>query len=196
MTSSNAESDLQSAKGGDLAALDRLLTSVQDRLSERLSRRLGQELRAQARTSDLLQNTYLDVLRGIRGFSGADVNEFVGWVAQVMENNLRDQAKYVRAEKRRRPDALPEGDAISPRDLVGSVSQGAMMRDDLSLVSRAIAKLLVEHRDVILWKAVEGLDHDQIAARIGKTPAAARMLLSRARAALTLAIESERHPPA
>ena len=46
-----------------------------------------------------------------------------------------------------------------------------------------------DQRQIIQLRAFEGRDYDEIAAMLGRTPGALRMLLSRARALLTLKLD-------
>ena len=77
--------DLRSARQGDRAALGRLLGRNDERLRRLTADRLGTALRNRLRVSDVLQATYLDALRGIRGFKGTEDAEFSGWIATILE---------------------------------------------------------------------------------------------------------------
>ena len=62
-----------------------------------------------------------------------------------------------------------------------------MRAEDLVLVSRALEDLGEDYRQVIILRLVEGRTHKEVGELLGRTEAATRMLLSRARAALALA---------
>ncbi len=178
--------DLRRAREGDRRALDRLLESMQDRLRRIAEGRLGPGLRAKVRTSDVLQSTYLDVVKSLENFEGEDEAAFVAWVARIMENNIRDKGKYFQARKRQEP-----GGGTVPLDAAGDAradgstpSVDAVRAEDLVLVSRALEELAEDHRRVIVLRMIEGRSHQEIGEQLNRSESATRMLLSRARAAL------------
>ncbi len=186
--------DLRLARAGDRGALDRLLEAVQDRVRGIAEGRLGPGLRARIRTSDVLQSTYLDVVKGVATFEGEDESEFVAWVARIMENNIRDKGKFFQARKRRDPAGgpLPIDEAAGAEFDGPTPSVDAVRAEDLVLVSRALEELAEDHRRVIVMRMIEGRSHQEIAEEMNRSESAARMLLSRARAALALKLEGLR----
>jgi RNA polymerase sigma factor (sigma-70 family) len=68
----------------------------------------------------------------------------------------------------------------------------AILNEEALRLERAIEGLDPAHRDVILLRKFEELSFREIAARMGRSEDACRMLLARALAALTL--EVHRHP--
>lgn len=186
--------ELVKARKGDRQALDRVLGQVQERLRRLAQGRMGPGLRAKVRTSDVLQSTYLDVVRSVDRFEGDDEEAFVAWVARIMENNIRDKGKYFQARKRRDGDAptVPLDDNDTLRASLPTPSAQAVRAEDLVLVSRAMEHLEDDYRDVILLRMVEGKSHKEIGDALGRSEAATRMLLSRARAALSLELEKLR----
>ncbi|MAG56728.1 MAG: hypothetical protein CMJ83_10595 [Planctomycetes bacterium] len=191
MRGDQVKDDLAKARGGDRNALDRLLDHVQGRLKRLAEGRIGPGLRAKIRTSDVLQSTYLDVVKSVQRFDGDDEDAFVAWVARIMENNIRDKGKYFQARKRREPDgptvSLNEADKV--RTPGPTPSMEAVRAEDLVLVSRALDGLAEDYRQVILLRMVEGKSHKDVGDVLGRSEAATRMLLSRARAALALELE-------
>lgn len=183
------EGDLDRARRGDREAVMRLLGKHDDRLRRLIHDRLGAGLRAKLSTSDVLQSTYLDILRGIRNFEGKTAEEFVGWFTRLVENNIRDKAKYFGARKRQGGEALPE-DALDEQPISGSgpASFSALV-DDLRLVHESLDALNEDYRKAILLKFMEGKSPGEIAGQLGRTEAAVRVLLVRARAGLLLEID-------
>lgn len=185
----NMNPDLASAKNGDRAALERIITSTSERLTALIEARLGPGLRARVRTSDVLQSSYLQILRDVRSFDGEDEDSFVRWAGSIVENNIRMKARYFAAAKRgnEREASDPNAAALAPSGASPSVA--ATHIEALMLVGRALERLPDEYQQVILLRTVEGLEHTEIAERMNRTPGAVRMLLSRARAALCLAAD-------
>ena len=195
MRDESVKANLALARGGDRRALDRLLETVHGRLRRLAEGRLGPGLRAKMRTSDVLQSTYLDVVKSVERFEGEDEEAFVGWVARIMENNIRDKGKYFQARKRRDPEGatLPLNEAEDVKTPGATPSVEVVRAEDLVLVSRALEDLGEDYRQVIILRLVEGRSHKEVGELLGRTEAATRMLLSRARAALALALDRFRN---
>lgn len=182
---------IRKAKAGDRQALDSLLEDLQGRLRTVVERHLGTELRARLRASDVLQSTYLDVVRSIRDFQGDDEEAFVAWVAAIVQNNVYDKGKYFNAGKRRSRDGADQAldDRLAIPDPTPTPSMRAVRIENLLLVSKALENLSELHRQVLFLKLVEDRSHKEIADTIDRTEPATRMLLSRARAALALEMD-------
>jgi len=195
MRDESVKANLALARGGDRRALDRLLETVHGRLRRLAEGRLGPGLRAKMRTSDVLQSTYLDVVKSVERFEGEDEEAFVGWVARIMENNIRDKGKYFQARKRRDPEGatLPLNEAEDVKTPGATPSVEVVRAEDLVLVSRALEGLGEDYRQVIILRLIEGRSHKEVGELLGRTEAATRMLLSRARAALALALDRLRN---
>jgi len=180
--------DLRRARRGDRDALARLLERNEDRLRRLAERRVGRELRARVRISDVLQSTYLSVLRYIADFDGESDEAFTAWLVKVFENTVRDKGRYFGALKRKGDRPLPSDDSSS--DVLASPQPGpstwAARSDDFRLFVQAFDSLSDAHKQVLFLRLVEGRPHDEIAERLGRTPRACRILFSRARAALAL----------
>ncbi len=180
---------LDAARAGDREALNRLLESCQERLRRMSAARLGGRLRAKTRASDVLQSTYLEVMRSIGEFEGKDEKTFVAWVGSILEHHVKRKVRYFSAQRRKDPSRTSEiGRAKEPSDNA-TPSIELRKAEDMLTVSHALDNLPEHYREVILMKVVDGLDHQEIAKATGRTPTATRMLLSRARARLCMEIE-------
>lgn len=191
MREDGIKKELAKARSGDRKALDRLLETVEHRLRRLAEGRIGPGLRAKVRTSDVLQSTYLDVVKSVGRFEGDDEEAFVAWVARIMENNIRDKGKYFQARKRREPEGstLPLNEADEVKTPGPTPSVEAVRAEDLVLVSKALEGLADDYRQVIILRMVEGRSHKEVGDLLGRSEAATRMLLSRARAALAMELE-------
>jgi RNA polymerase sigma-70 factor (ECF subfamily) len=186
---STIDDDVKKAKTGDRNALNRLLARNQERLSRMVRDQLGGGLRARVRTSDLLQSTYLDVIRGVKEFGGETEEAFLSWVGTIVEHNVLDRARYHGASKRAAEKEVSEGAARNAAATEPSPSSKVAFTDDLLVVHRALDGLPPEYRQVIELKLIEGLTHEEVAARLNRTPLATRTLLARAKSALLFEID-------
>lgn len=183
--------DLSLARSGNHDALDRLLERTQPRFQRLAEARIGDRLRRHLRRSDVLQSTWLDVLRGIKDFDGDTEEQFVSWVGTILENNIRRQDRYFSARKRAVPERLSQVERLIkqlPKRRSPSPSSQFANQENLLIVSRALATLRDEYRQIILLAIVEDRSHKEIAELLGKSETAVRMLLCRSRAALNVAV--------
>ena len=191
MPNDDFQADLRRARAGDRDALERLLARQHERLERMARRKLGTGLKARVRTSDILQSTFLDVIRSVPDFEGESEEAFGGWVARILENNIRDKGKYFAAQKRREPTTPldVEDDAPGLPAPTPTPSACAAGAEDLLLVSRALEALPEDYRRIIILRQIDGRSHKEAAEILGRTEAATRMLLSRARASLAIEID-------
>lgn len=179
------------AKNGDNAALGRLLESIEARLRNSTQKRLGAKLRGKVRTSDVLQTTYVDVVKSIQSFRGEDAATFAAWVGRVLENNLRDKAKFFARERRRDVSTTqqPDVEIVAEVSDEETPSRRVMEIEHLHLVSRAFDLLDEVQRQVLQLRMIQGLDYESVARELGRSEGATRMLYSRARAALAMHVD-------
>lgn len=183
--------DLESARAGDRDALQHLLERNHRRFRSLTRNLMGTRLRTRLRVSDVLQSAYVEVIRSISGFREDSEDAFRAWMQRVLENGVRRKSRFFAAKKRAEP-----GDAeIAPEageHAIGSIptpSSDAMQRENVEVLLRALDELREDHRKVILMRVIEGKSHEEIARDLGRPPHATRVLLSRARAQLSLALE-------
>jgi len=155
--------------------------------------RLGRALRAKEESRDLVQSVCREALSDFRRRTPDAPRGFREWLLHAAENKIRDRVKHWRREKRDVAREI-ELDATRDEDLRASLelaalatpSRHAASREDLERLELAFARLPQDYRAVIVLSRLEGLDHAQIAERLGRTPSATRTLLSRALARLAL----------
>jgi RNA polymerase sigma-70 factor (ECF subfamily) len=171
-------------------ALDRLLESYRNYL--RLLARTGIDasLQGKADPSDLVQETLLKAHQRFDQFAGRSEAELVGWLRQILARNLADLSRRFRtagARAVRREQSLDDLDGSASRALLQLVSPNghspsqSAQRRELSLVlADALAELTPDYREVLVLRTLEGRDWDEVAAAMGRTPGAVRLLWARA----------------
>ena len=154
---------------------------------------------------DVVQDALLASLKNVQSFNQTSEGAFLNWLAKVVENRIRDQLDYFRAEKRdHRLERSLEGARsaessvplnIPERGCVPTPSKVLMLSEDLARLEKAMDRLPEESRELIVAVKIEGRTYDEIAQAQGKSPDAVRMQVKRALLALTnafRALEAER----
>ena len=185
------------AARGEQDAVATLLERYMPGLRAYVRLRADEALRARESCSDLVQSACREVLANLEKFRYADEAGFKQWLYATAMRKILHRHEYHRAAKR---DVLRDiplavsgagGDArlLDCYRSFSSPSQHAVAREELARVEGAFAKLGDEQREVILQAKLMGLSRAEIAANLGKTEVAVRVLLHRALARLAQELE-------
>jgi len=182
------------AQGGDALALDQLCRVYGERVLRIVRLRMGGPLRARMQSMDLVQEVFVSALKDLTRFEYRDEGDFLRWLSKIAENRIRDNVKRFHAAKRdaRREVPLADATAGSPghgREPVRLTTPSVIVSasEDLDRLETAMTMLKPEYHQVIVMAAIEGLSYQEIAAKLGRSADATRMLLARAMAALSSA---------
>jgi RNA polymerase sigma-70 factor (ECF subfamily) len=174
----------------DAAALAEFLSANRRPLLAFIDRQLGPALRRKLEIEDVYQELSAEALRALPDAELTERDPF-GWLRQIAERRIIDaHRRFFGAQKR---DAAREVPLGSP----GGDSQHAAIIDLLvasmtsasQVVSRnqrevklysGLAALPEEQREALRLRYLEGLPSKEIAARLGKTDGAVRVMLTRA----------------
>lgn len=183
------------AKQGDGFALGQLCDAYGERVRRIVRLRMSPELRSQVDSMDLVQDTLLMAVRDLDDFTCHNDGDFLRWLLSVAENRIHDNVDRFHAQKRdiRRQvslEKLIEHTTSLERHgglPVATTTPSVVLarREDLDRLEQAMDRIKPEYRKVIMLAKIEGLSHKDIGARLGKSPAAVAMLLSRAIVALS-----------
>jgi RNA polymerase sigma-70 factor (ECF subfamily) len=181
------DADLQRARSGDRKSLDRLLQMLEARFRRDAERRVGTALRGRTRVSDVLQDAYLEVVRGISRFQGSGQGEFYVWVTTIVENTARRLHRQLTAQKRKPPSRTTEWNALAAAILpsVSSPLSELEHSENARLLHDALQQLTEDHRHVLEQCVLLGRPFAELCEEMGRSEPALRMLAARARAALT-----------
>jgi len=172
MTRSDAEL-ITAARGGDRAAIDELLTRYEPSIYRFGLRMCGDEEAAH----EVLQETLLAAFRHLPGFRGDAA--LSTWLFQIARSFC------IKERRRHRPtSSLDEPSRAELVDPAPSPDARTHAREIGEALSRAIAKLAPEQREVLILRDVEGLSAEQAAAIVGVEVGALKSRLHRARMAL------------
>jgi len=185
------------AKAGDETALSQICRVYGERVRWMVRFRMGRELRSKLESMDLVQETLIHVLSGLDRFTYTNEGDFVRWLSKIAENELRGNMRKLRAERRdiRREvrfegyRSRTGGRFVGTPDVIKTTTPSVIesRKEDLARLERAIDELRPEYREVIIWVKIDGLSYGEIGRRLGKSADAARMLATRAMAALATA---------
>ena len=160
---------IQRAKTGDVQALEGVYRAYEGTVYT-AARRI---CRTSEDAEDVLQETFLEVCRSIRGFRGTEPGSLTAWIKRVAASKA---LMRVRREKYRDADELVEDDGVA-----GRPDPDVPLQMDLEV---ALARLPDRSRTVVWLHDVEGYTHEDIAELMGMTVSFSKSQLARAHARL------------
>ncbi len=203
----SSESELREtfdrAAAGDAEAAAALFERYYGRVLAIVRKRLGPKLRRYHESGDLVQEAMLHAVRDLGAGDVRDEGAFVAWMAGIVENRLRDMAKYHGAQKRdgareRRAGSLEfEGERDGLDHLYRAMSgdspvSAAARNEQRAVVTAALDALDPRARSLIELRAA-GQSWAQVAQAIeAPSDGAARMSHARAMVQLVRAFERAR----
>ena len=167
---------LREAAGGDPDAVRRLLDEVAPVVHGYLYARVGGD---RTGAEDLLQETLLEAVRSASSYRGEAA--LSTWLCAIARRRL---ARHY--EQERRAEAARSGLRAVPGGGGEGAAEALERRDE---VVRALGRLPVTHRQVLVLKYLDGLPVEQIAAELGRTRVQVQSLLQRARDGLRRELE-------
>jgi RNA polymerase sigma-70 factor, ECF subfamily len=179
--SAASEDVLHRALSGDDAAFVSLYLELQPRLRRYAVSLVGQD------ADDVTAEAWLQIVRDLDSFTG-DLDAFRAWSARIVRNRAFDDA---RARSRRPAERLSEADLATfaaPDDTAAEAVD--QIRTEAAV--RLIAGLPREQAEVVLLRAVVGLDARATASVMGKTPGAVRVAAHRGLKTLRRQLEATR----
>jgi RNA polymerase sigma-70 factor (ECF subfamily) len=189
MSAEEGEDLIERVRRGDPAALSQFLEAHRGALLVYVSRRLGDLLRRRIEPEDIVQETATAAFRSFASTNLAARDPF-GWLCYLADQRIVDAYRaQVRSKKRSaarevRPVAPPTdtGRQSFFQMLQASIttpSQACVRNEQQQRVFRAMETLPDDQRAALRMHFLEGLPSKEIAARLGKSDAAVRVMLSR-----------------
>ena len=172
------------ARQGDRSALERVMGSCRPWLLQRARARLPRGLARKQDASDVVQEVQYLAAVQIGGFQGQSPGELRAWLAGILDRRVCRAQRFWKELRRDRDREEPLSPSWSARgELAASATSvlGRLARqEERERVELAKSWCREEDRAVIALHLDEGRSHDEIAAELGITPAAARQRFSRA----------------
>lgn len=188
------------ARGGDGPALGDLLERYRNYLSLLARVQLGRRIQGKLDVADLVQETFLGVHRGIRGFRGTTEAQFLAWLRQILGGILANQVRRyfgtrqrdIRLERELQDD-LDRSSVFLGSQLVASQSSPsaqAARREQAVILADAMEGLPGDYREVIILRQFEALSFPDVARRMGRTEDSVKNLWARGLAKLRRSLET------
>jgi len=172
-------------RGGDVDAFDAILRDALPWLTAHVDRRLGERLRTHAEIEDFVQEALVEFLTYAPRFEVRSRALLYAFLKRIVENVLRDQNDYYRAQRRSRSRERPlPSDSVLHLDPLRAYVQtpsGELRRgEDETMVRMGLELLDPAERQILIMREWEELPFAQIGERLGITEPAARMRSYRA----------------
>lgn len=189
---------VEGARAGDREAMDELFQALIPEVRAYVRLHSGQNIRDRESMTDVVQTICREVFVDLRQFTGTVEKQFRKWLFRLALSKIHDKHRFHSAQKRdvRREVqvAQPTTDSTSHADerlldcylTFCTPSQNMSAKEEVARIETAFDQLKDEHRRIITLACFGGLSTVEIAADSGKSEAAVRKLLSRARAHLAV----------
>ena len=181
------------ARRGSGDSLGRLLQMYRNYLMVLAGTQIERRLQPRMSPSDIVQETMLRAHANFAQFRGASEPELIGWLRQILVNNL---AKFVeqhvlaaRRDVRREVSIERLGQALEQSTIQlaallpagsRSPSAAAQQREEAVLLADRLAMLAPDYREVLMLRNLQGLPFEAIAEQMDRSVSATRMLWLRA----------------
>jgi RNA polymerase sigma-70 factor, ECF subfamily len=149
---------------------------------------IGRRNQSRLDPSDIVQQTLLHAHQKQSQFRGASEAELMGWLRQILANNLADAVRGLARAKRdvSRERSLDQelDDSFTRVDgwlaaVQSSPSQQAVRSEELIRLANALTSLPLAQREAIVLHHLQGLALAEVGQQLDKSPAAVAGLLHR-----------------
>jgi RNA polymerase sigma-70 factor (ECF subfamily) len=191
---SRANALISRARRGSKSSLGSLLEQYRNYLAVLAATQIEKRLQPRVSPSDVVQETMLRAHKNFAQFRGTTEPELLAWLRQILVNNLarfveqhmlaarRDVRREVSIEKL--GVALEQSTiqlaALVPEKGGKSPSMAVVQREEAVVLADRLAQLSPDYREVLVLRNLQGLPFEEVAARIGRSVGATRMLWLRA----------------
>ncbi len=164
---------LSEARNGSAAARSRLMADLKRYLDFVANRQFDPTLQAKMGPSDIVQESMMRAVDNLDQFRGQTVEEFRGWVRQILINEARQMKRDLRAQKRnvdrerRLVDSQSKDIQAVLIDSLPTPGTNAAAEEQAVVIRAALQLLEEEHQQIIRWRNWEGLSFEEIANRLG-----------------------------
>ncbi len=179
---------IQRVKAGDYDAFEALVEKYQGRIYRHLRKMVNDTSHAE----DLLQETFLNAYRGLRGFEGGST--FSTWLFRIATNTALMYLRKHRPETVEYDDAIQTdvNNAFSPASsqFLSTPLEMLLSSEGMHELEKAIDQLPVDYRTVLVLRDVEGFSLEEVSRIVNSSIAAVKSRLHRARNSVRVALNS------
>ena len=189
---------LSEVRGGDHAALNRLLEMHREEVRRIVTQRVNKSIAARTDASDIVQETLMEVAERMPDFIAREPMPFRDWLRCTALDKLRDANRRHLAKGRSVTREIPlEHNSSQMLDQAlaasGSTPSGGMKRIEmLHALEKAVEQLPQPDQEIVLMRWVENLPYEQIGLVLELSAAAARQRHGRALARLGQILHQQR----
>ncbi len=187
----NTERLLEQARGGNVEAVNTLLSAHRDPLRRLIALRLDPALRRRVDASDIVQDVLVDANRRLPDYLQTSAMPFSLWLWHMARERLIDAHRRHRVAARRsldreqplaaaRPDQSSLDLAAQLKDLELTPATAAMWHELEGRFHDALSRLEEKDREVICMRHFDQLSNQQVAQALGLSEPAAGMRYLRA----------------
>jgi RNA polymerase sigma-70 factor (ECF subfamily) len=169
MADSPFEQTLAAARTGDEQAFAALWRSLHPALLRYL------RVVAPKIADDVASETWLQVVRGLAGFSGDEAG-FKSWLYTIARNKVTDAAR----QAARRPIEISDNGALSAPAAPDDTAAAVIEQIDTQTALALIAQLPADQAEIVMLRVVAGLEVADVARVVRKSPGAVRVTSHRA----------------
>jgi RNA polymerase sigma-70 factor (ECF subfamily) len=194
---------LDAVRQGDQAAQGQVLLRYQAWMRLLARMQIDSQFHGKFGESDIVQQTMLEAIRALPHFRGRTEGELLAWLRQVLAHVLAHEVRRYRGTQQRdvaREVSLEQSLAESSLRLRNvlpapgsSPSRQADRHEQEVLLAEVLSRLPADYREVIILRNLQGLSHEEVAARMNRGVGAVRMLWVRALARLRTELDATEH---
>lgn len=185
---------LDQARGGNDAALGRLLESYSNYLTLLARVQIGRRIQGKVDANDVVQEVFLEAHRQIANFRGTSERELVAWLRRILAGQLALTLRRYLGTKGRDVNLERELGAQLDQSshamdggfvaTTSTPSQHVSRREQAVLLADALDKLPADYREVIILRHLESLPFAEVATHMGRSEDSVQKLWVRALASL------------
>ena len=163
---------LQKAREGNRDARGQLMAQLQNYLAFVAHHQMDETLQAKMGPSDVVQQSMIQAVENLDKFQGNTVEEFRGWIRQILVNEAKQMRRNFHAHKRDVHRETQMNDSQAPglrgmlADSLPTPETNACAEEQREAIRGALARLPELERLIIQWRNWEGLEFEEIAERL------------------------------
>jgi len=168
---------VERARGGDVAAFERLVTQFQAKVYTFAFAFTGSADSAQ----DLAQEAMVKVYKSLHGFRFQSA--FTSWLYSIVKNSYLDSTRSRAGRERALEEPLTRRDTAALRDL-STGEERLLQKESRRALFRAVREVPLAYRTVLTMADIQGLGYDEIATALDVPIGTVKSRLKRGRDAL------------